>query len=268
MHEYVYFNNQIVRAAAAALPPISAAALYGKGIFTTVAIRRKQPFLWDKHWRRLQNNADKIGLDLSNLTEIEVKNELFEITAKNKCENGRARLTFYDGKSGGIWKFESGKKTALLITTADFRAVSDNFRLTVSPFPVNSKSPLTGVKSCSYLENILAFDEAKNRGFDEAVRLNENGVITAACLANIFWLKDDKLFTPPLETGCLAGTTREFLVENFSCAEIEASLGDLREANAIFLTSAGIGLVQASKFEDIKYKRKFTEITRIFEFNR
>ncbi|MEO6589891.1 MAG: aminotransferase class IV, partial [Pyrinomonadaceae bacterium] len=119
----------------------------------------------------------------------------------------------------------------------------------ISPFLVNSTSPLAGVKSCDYLENIIALEEAEQRGFDEAVRLNERGEIVSACMANIFWRKSGRLFTPLLKTGCLAGTMREFVLENEDGFEIKMSLDSLENADEIFLTSAGLGICKVSEFD-------------------
>ena len=246
MHKFVFYNDEILSASEARIRTLSSAALYGRGIFTTVAIYNQKPFLWEKHWRRLRENAAKINVDLSDFPEESVKNSLAEIIEKNQTENARARLTFFDESPSKIWKYESANKTSLLIQTAELKKPKENFRLTVSPFPINSASPLAGVKSCNYLENILAFEDAKNKNFDEAVRLNERGEIASACLANIFWLKDGKLFTPSLKTGCLAGTTREFVLENSKVFEVSESLEILQKAEAIFLASAGIGIVPAA----------------------
>jgi branched-subunit amino acid aminotransferase/4-amino-4-deoxychorismate lyase len=68
-------------------------------------------------------------------------------------------------------------------------------------------------------------------------------------MANVFWFKDGELFTPSLITGCLAGTTREFVLEQIECTEVEAGIGELDGAEAIFLTSAGIGIVRVAEFE-------------------
>lgn len=256
MHDYVFFNRQIVSAQDAAVSAVSSAALYGRGIFTTIAIYDRRPFLWEKHWHRLKDNAKKLEIDLAEFSAGDVKNALSEITEENDFTKGRARITFFDESSGGIWSFESSRKTSLLITTASFREVSDNFRITVSPYRINSASLLAGVKSCNYLEKILALEEVKGRGFDEAIWLNERGEIVSACMANIFWLNDNKLFTPSLKTGCLAGTTREFLLEKVECSEVECGLEDLQNADAFFLTSAGIGIVQVAELEGRKYDRK------------
>ena len=74
-------------------------------------------------------------------------------------------------------------------------------------------------------------------------------------MANVFWLKDDQLFTPSLATGCLAGTTREFILENFDCREVTVATDELRSADSIFVTSAGIGVRQFYKFDE----REFTD---------
>lgn len=245
MHETVFFNNRLINFDEANLSAVSSAALYGKGIFTTVAVREKKLFLWEKHWRRLNDNAAKTGVDLADFSEDFLIESLDQLIEKNALENARARITFFDESAGKIWNFQTKKKTNVLITIAEQRQPPDFFRLTLSPFPLSSASPLAGVKSCNYLENILAFEDAKKRDFDEAIRLNEKNKIVSAIMANIFWVKDEIIFTPALETGCLAGTTREFVMENFPVEEKNADLREIIEADEIFLTSAGIGICPA-----------------------
>ena len=226
----------------------SNAALYGKGIFTTIAIYDGEPFLWEKHWLRLTSNGAKIGIDLSDHSEQTTHTSLIEVIEKNGVTGGRARITFSDESESPIWGSETGSNTGLQIITDDLRPISDNVKITVSPYPVNSRSPLAGVKSCNYLENLLAIENAKKGGFNEAIRLNERGEITSACMANVFWLKDERLYTPSLSTGCLAGTTREFVMENLNCSEVESGFEELEKADGIFLTSAGLGVIQAAQF--------------------
>jgi branched-subunit amino acid aminotransferase/4-amino-4-deoxychorismate lyase len=258
MHKFVSFNLQILPAEKVFIRAISSAALYGKGIFTTLAIYNTKPFLWEKHWRRLQENSAKLNIDLTDFDEDIAKIALSQIILQNNLETGRARLTFFDESANGIWNLESQNKTGFLITTADLRESKTEIRLTVSPFPVNSKSPLANVKSCNYLENLLAFDEAKKRGFDEAIRLNEKSEIASASMANIFWVKDEKIFTPSLETGCLAGTTRSFLLENFSIGGKITNFAEINLADEIFLTSAGIGLKSVRKIDEKLFGNEIT----------
>ncbi|MBK7392079.1 MAG: aminotransferase class IV [Chloracidobacterium sp.] len=232
----------------------TAAALYGKGVFTTVAIRDRQPLLWDKHWRRLIDNAKTVGIELPAYSEEHSLDQLTTSIETDGIVNGRARITFLDESPSPIWPSDSPSKTSLHIITGNLRPVPDEFRLTVSPYTVNSRSPLAGVKSCNYLENLLGLKEARTRGH-EAVRLNEHGHITGGCMSNIFWLKDEVLYTPSLATGCLPGTTREFVLENLDCREVEAAIDELEKADAIFLTSAGLGITQIAEYESKTMER-------------
>ncbi len=249
MHNYASFNHKIFPTSEINISAISSAGLYGKGVFTTLAIRDSKPLLWNKHWERLERDSDKLSMDLSDFHEKEVENSLGEIIAENNISTGRCRVTFFDESPTRIWRNPSEKKISLLIQTADSKAVKDKFSLTVSPFSINSKSSIAGIKSCNYLENILALENAKSQGFDEAVRLNEKGEIASSCMANIFWRRDGRLFTPSLKTGCLAGTTREHIIDTEDVFEVEETLEALANVEEILLTSAGIGRVK-SKLRD------------------
>lgn len=263
MHSSVSFRCHMVSAIQALTSGVAATALQGKGVFSTIAIDEGKPLLWEKHWLRLTAHATKLGTDISEYSEQTTLDTLYEIIAKNNVVNGRARTTFLDESPSNIWSFETWRKSSLLITTADNRKIADKFQLTVSPHRINSTSPLAGIKSCNYLEHLMAFEEAKARGFDEAVRLNERGEVASACMANVFWLKGGRLFTPSLNTGCLAGTTREFILENIECEEVEAGEEVIREADEIFLTSAGIGVVQAAEFDGRAMQRQPHQILDI-----
>lgn len=250
------------------LSAISSAALYGKGIFTTLAIYNSKPFLWEKHWERLNENANKLGIDLTEFSADIIEKSLLRIIAENKIKNARARITFFDESSSNIWSFESNKRTSLLIMTGDLQSVSKNFRLMISPFRVNSTSPLAGVKSCNYLENTLALKNAKAKNFDDAVRLNERGEIVSACLANIFWIKNERIFTPDLETGCLKGTMRDLIIENFPVEETKEKLAELGKADDVFLTSSGIGIVKTANIETFQFNKSselFHKIKKFFD---
>lgn len=264
---FVSFNHQIFNSQEAKIFALSSAALYGSGVFTSLAIYNRKPFQWQKHWRRLTGNAEKLNIRLSaDITEQAVKNSLFELIEQNNLIEGRARISFFDeasASSSGVWTFENARRVSILITTGDFRSVSGEFRLTLSPYGINSKSPLAGVKSCNYLENLLALEEAKSRGFDEAIRLNERGVLTSAAMANLFWINDETIFTPSLETGCLDGTTRSLVIEIAKKSGLEiyatdAPFDELRIADEIFLTSSGIGITKVRNCEGETYTDEIT----------
>jgi branched-chain amino acid aminotransferase len=263
MHEFVSFNNKMVRADKAGISVVSSAALYGKGVFTTVAVHDGKPFLWEKHWARLQSDAARVGTHIWEYPAETVAADLAGLIERNSVENGRARVTFFDERGGGAWPGDTTRETSLLIVTGDARAAPDSFKVTVSPYVLNSRSPLAGVKSCSYLENLLSLDEAKGRGFDEAVRLNERGLIASACMANIFWRAGGKLYTPGLASGCLAGTTRDFVIGKLGAVEIDAGLEVLERADAIIFTSAGLGMIEAADFDGRVFEVRNYDLRRL-----
>ena len=115
-----------------------------------------------------------------------------------------------------MWRTKKAepRKTDLLIMTGEAQKVpSAGMSLAVSPYRVNTLSPLVGIRSLNYLEQVLSWEEAQTRDFDEAVVLNERGEIVSATMANLFWVKEGTLHTPALSTGAIAGITRATVIE-------------------------------------------------------
>lgn len=241
----------------------SKALLYGFGVFTTAAFAAGESFLWEKHWRRLKHDAAKIGLDILSIAEADVKRAVQKEVSGSGLTSGRVRITLMDGSAAGLWRDGGGPEAIFSVLVAGFRPIPAEFKLTVSPHRINTTSPLAGIKSCNYLEPLISFEEANRRGFAEAIRLNERSEIASACMANVFWLKGKKLFTPSLRTGCLAGTTREYVLENLECEEVEAGIDALTNADEIFLTSAGIGIVQVAELNGRPLQQNGHPITKV-----
>src|SRR5215212_9217171 len=193
MHPVIYLNKTMVEATKARVAPVSSAMLYGRGVFTTVAIYNSQPFLWSKHWSRLAAHAKKLDVDHTGCTETNVGEALRKLIAVNKVTEGRARVIMLARHGRDIWRTKAPgtKKTDLLIMTGDPQKISQTgLSLAVSPYRVNTSSPLSGVKSLNYLDHVLSWEEAQNRDFDEAVVLNERGEIVSATTANLFWARN------------------------------------------------------------------------------
>jgi aminodeoxychorismate lyase len=251
----------MVEATKARLAAVSSATLYGRGVFTTVAVYDSKPFLWSKHWERLSAHAAKLGIDHTGCTEKSVGEAVKKLIAVNQVKNGRARVTFLARSSGDFWKtkLQNARKTDLLIMTGDPHRVSANgLSLAVSPYRVNTFSPLTGIKSLNYLDHVLSKEEARSRDFDEAVVLNERGEIVSATTSNIFWAKNGTVHTPTLSTGALAGITRECVIDIASkhfipVVEGAYEMTDLVDADEIFLTSSGIGVAPVTTFDFRRY---------------
>ena len=257
MHAIIYLNKSMVDAAKARVAPVSSAMLYGRGVFTTVAIYNGQPFLWPQHWERLNEHAKKLKISCGGLDEAGVGAALKKLISVNRVSDGRARVILLARSSQHVWRANppGPRKTDLLIMTSDRQKIpAIGLTLAVSPYRFNTFSPLAGIKSLNYLDHVLSWEEAHARDFDEAVMLNERGEIVSATMANIFWVKDGTVHTPTLSTGALAGVTRACVIELASkhfipLVEGTYEMQDLTEADEIFLTSASLGLAIVTTFD-------------------
>jgi branched-subunit amino acid aminotransferase/4-amino-4-deoxychorismate lyase len=259
MHPHVYLNQRLLKASAARLHAVTAATLYGRGVFTTVAVCRGRPFLWDAHWSRLLAHAERAGVECD-FGDNETALALGRLIEANGVGEGRARVHLLARASAGRWNFGGGEGRAsdLLMMTADAWHHPEELALTVSPFRVNTCSPLVGVKALSNLERVLAWEEARARDFDEAVVVNERGEVVSATTANLFWVKQGTVHTPALQTGAVAGTTRARLIELAGEMAVPLSEGahtlhEMAEAEEIFLTSSALGVAPVTSFDYHRY---------------
>ena len=261
MHPVIYLNKVMLEATKARVAPVSSAMLYGRGVFTTVAIYNGKPFLWPEHWRRLKDHAARLSVDTAGLNESNLGESLRKLIAVNQVKSGRARVILLARSGRDVWraKKESPRKTDVLIMTGEPQKVpAAGMSLAVSPYRVNTFSPLVGIHSLNYLEQVLSWEEAQTRDFDEAVMLNERGEVVSATMANIFWFTDGTLHTPALSTGAMAGITRAAVIELAGKQFIPViegvyELSNLTEANEIFLTSASLGVAQVTTFDFRRY---------------
>ena len=109
-------------------------------------------------------------------------------------------------------------------------------------YPRNENGALAGIKTVSYGENVVALHEAKSRGGDEAIFGNTAGNLCEGTGTNLFLVREGKLITPPLASGCLAGVTRAIIIDvcgqvGIEVAEIDTPLSELEQAEEAFLTS-------------------------------
>jgi aminodeoxychorismate lyase len=261
MHPVIYLNKVMLEATKARVAPVSSAMLYGRGVFTTVAIYNSKPFLWSQHWHRLKDHAERLNIDCAGANERNVGEAVRKLLAVNQVKDGRARVILLARSGRDVWRAqnESSRKTDLLIMTSEAQKISRaGLSLAVSPYRFNTFSPLAGIKSLNYLDQVLAWEEAQQREFDEAVMLNERGEIVSATMANIFWVREGTIHTPALSTGALPGVTREAVIELAAKQFIPViqgvyELADLTEAEEIFLTSASYGVAPVTTFDFRQY---------------
>ena len=267
MDRLIYHNDRILDLNEAAVAPTIAGLLYGWGVFTTLRVYNGKVFAFDYHWERLLRHSEKARVPVP-LEAEEARRALNELIAANSVEQGRARITVLKGEAG-FWRGASMREADFVMFTSSeaFRALP-SLALTISPYRVLSGGPLANVKRTAMIENLLAFEEARARNFDEAIMFNERGEIVSATAANIFWVQGDEVFTPSLATGCVAGVTRRIVHEiaakyNLHIVEGSFTTQRLLEAREIFLTSTAREITIVSSFDVKEYNRREARIAKL-----
>ena len=92
VHPIIYLNKSMIEATKARVAPVSSAMLYGRGVFTSVAIYNHLPFLWRDHWERLADHAERLGISCADLNEESVGIALQKLISVNRVKEGRARV--------------------------------------------------------------------------------------------------------------------------------------------------------------------------------
>jgi branched-chain amino acid aminotransferase len=114
----------------------------------------------------------------------------------------------------------------------------DATQVSVVPWVRNERSAVTGLKTTSYAENVVALDRAHQQGSSEAIFANGANELCEGTGSNIFVVRGGELLTPPLSSGCLAGITRELVLEWTDARETTLALDDLQSVDEAFLTSS------------------------------
>jgi branched-chain amino acid aminotransferase len=247
IHRYIFHNENLLQVEKARLSPGQAGLICGYGIFTTLRIARGEAFAYERHWRRLEKDAGRIRLQMP-YSAAKVRMNLHEVIQANKVTEGCARI-YLVYNSVGPWQSEEPRpQVDLLINTAPLPEYGPSARLTLRTNGRHAAAALSGVKSISWLNNIWAVNEASKEGFDEVVLLNERVEVAECTSANIFAVKDGKIFTPPLNSGCLEGVTRGILMEiapdaRLSIAERTVRPEDLYSADEVFISSTNRNVI-------------------------
>ncbi len=247
IHRYIFHNEELRPVEKTRWSPGQAGLICGWGLFTTVRIVKGEAFAYERHWRRLEKDAALTRLPAS-YTGAKVRVLLQEVIRANQVKEGCARI-YLVWNTVGSWKSdEKMPEVDLVITTADVPKYPEMVRLTVREQGRHAASPLAGVKTISWLNSVWAAAEAQREGFDEVVLLNERGEVSECTAANIFAVKNDKVVTPPISSGCLEGVTRGILMEiaseaGTSVAEQSLRLEDLYGADEVFVTSTNRNVI-------------------------
>lgn len=247
IHRNVIHNEELRPIEKTRWSPGQAGLICGWGLFTTVRIVRGEAFAYERHWRRIEKDAALTRLPMP-YSGAKVRVMLQEAIRANHVKEGCARIYLVWNTVGGWRSEEKMPDVDLVITTADLPQYPDMVRLSVREHGRHAASPLAGVKTISWLDSVWAVGEAHREGFDEVVLLNERGEVSECTAANIFAVKNGKVTTPPLSSGCLEGVTRGVLMEiaseaGTSVAEQTMHLDDLYGADEVFITSTNRNVI-------------------------
>jgi branched-chain amino acid aminotransferase len=251
IHPNVFHNESLLPVEKVRLSPGQAGLICGWGIFTTLRICRGEAFAYERHWRRLEKDASITRLPMP-YTAAKVRVHLHEVIRANQVTEGCARIYLVYNTVGFWQSAEQHPQVDLIIYSAPLPEHREIVRLAVREHGRHSASPLSGVKSISWLNNVWAVAEAAKEGFDEVIMLNERGEVAECTSANIFAVKEGKVLTPPLNSGCLEGVTRGILMEvapEAGVAVVEQMLRpeDLYSAEEVFISSTNRNLISVGE---------------------
>lgn len=231
----VWLDGDLVDSAAARISPFDHALLTGDGVFETLRIYEGEPFAARRHLERLVRSAAGMRLSLPDATVL--RSAMATVVEANGLREGRLRITITGGPASlGSDRAETPPTVIVAATAmAPWPSTAD---VAVAPWPRNERGALTGLKTVSYGENVVALHWARDRGASEALFGNLRGDLCEGTGSNIFIGVGDRLQTPPLTSGCLAGVTRELVMEVVPVVEEELPLSAVADADEAFLTSS------------------------------
>lgn len=213
----------------------------GDGVFETLKVVDGQAFALTRHLRRLARSAALLGLPAPDLDGLRLA--VAEALAAN-APTSRARLRItYTGGVSPLGSERGGAPPTLVVALGPLPTWAPTVDVVTVPWTRNERSPVAGVKTTSYAENVVAFAFARERGAGEAILANTCGDLCEGTGSNVFLtLPDDRvLVTPPLSAGCLAGVTRELVLDWLGpdqVVERRVPLAALSHATEAFLTSS------------------------------
>ncbi|MFH9724785.1 aminotransferase class IV [Streptomyces sp. NPDC017254] len=230
----LWVNGGLHEAETALVSVLDHGLTVGDGIFETVKVERGETFALTLHLERLTRSARGLGLPDPDLDEV--RRACAAVIEANPMELGRLRVTYTGGLSPlGSERGDAG--ASLVVALGETGRRADSTAVITVPWTRNERGALTGLKTTSYAENVVALARARERGASEALFANTVGRLCEGTGSNVFVVVDGRILTPPVSSGCLAGITRALAVEWTGAQETDLPLDVLESAEEIFLTS-------------------------------
>lgn len=212
---------------------------FGLQVFETIAVEDNIPVFPMEHLERLQNALKNLHIQNpeteSALTVSRLRKEAFLCPYRH-----------------GVLKISVSEQN-LLFTVRENTYREEQYRrgfaVQTSPIRRNETSPLVYYKTANYGDNILEKRRAHSCGFDEPVFLNTRGQICEGATSNIFFVKNQTLFTPKVSCGLLNGIMRNYLMKKYPVEETVLYPGQISEFDEIFLTNSLLGIMPVSSWD-------------------
>lgn len=263
----IYLDGQWIKASEAKIDLFSQTLHYGSGVFEGIRAYNSAAgpnvFKAKEHYERLKYSASKMGITLSYSVD-ELINLTYDLLEKNNITNAYIRPLVYLGAN---MKLNSSCETHLMLSAWEWPPFSGDkpLRVMVSSFErPNPKSvPIDAKVSGNYTNSILATNEAKSRGFDEALLTDSSGHIAEGPGANFFFVKDDILYTPPLG-NILPGITRATVIEyamelGYPVVEKHFTFDELKGAEVAFFTGTATEIASIKSIDDIVFEKDWKD---------
>jgi branched-chain amino acid aminotransferase len=233
----VWLDGELIPPAEARVSIFDHGYTVGDGVFETLKVVDGRPFALSRHLARLHRSATGLGLSVP-LSDARLRAAVDEVVAAAAPSAARMRISLTGGQ--GPLGSERGEAPPTLVIIAGPQDPwpADPAAVTV-PWPRNERSAVAGLKTTSYAENVVALAEANKVGATEAILPNTAGNLCEGTGTNVFVHVGGRLLTPSLLSGCLAGVTRDLVLELLDDADEEdMPMAVLAEADEVWITSS------------------------------
>jgi branched-chain amino acid aminotransferase len=241
----VWVDGELGPAARARVPALDHGLTVGDGVFETCKVVHGVPFALTRHLRRLHRSAAVLGLpDPSDVLVRDAVARVLEAGDAPLRDTAAARLRIT--VTAGVGPLASSPAQGpprVVVALAEQVPWPPTAAVVTVPWTRNERSATSGAKTTSYAENVVALREAHRQGAHEAILANTAGMLCEGTGSNVLVAMEGGLVTPPLTCGCLAGITRELLLEwahaeGLPLREGEVSMSALAGAGEVLLTSS------------------------------
>ncbi len=243
---------------------------FGDGLFETIRIYAGKIIFWQEHMYRLTFGANQLGLILPEIfTTASIPAEIDTILQQyHYPDNARLRINCWRAGEGFYLPETNHTHYLIELQPIPLPAVyqlQNPIQCVVFPDWKNRKTILSAFKTINMLPYILAAQFAQRHDKSDAIILSEDGYISEISKGNIFWIINDELFTPSLETGCLAGVMRKQIIElatnnAIKVNQVTEKLTVLEKAGAIFATNVIQGIIPINSIEDKNYSSDVSKL--------